>query len=66
MAALVDELSNRILQRDEQTADCSAADIVGMVDDTAMRAAESDAEAITKDYLSSGFEQDSPTLEYRL
>ena len=35
----------------EQTADRSAADIVGMVDDAAMRAAERDAEAITKDDL---------------
>ena len=44
--------SNRTsLQRDEQTADCSAVDIVGMVDDAAMRAAERDAEAITKDDL---------------
>jgi SpoVK/Ycf46/Vps4 family AAA+-type ATPase len=39
----------------ERTADRSAADIVGMVDDAAMRAAERDAEAITTDYL----------LEYR-
>ncbi|WP_217493346.1 26S protease regulatory subunit [Haladaptatus sp. W1] len=35
----------------EQTADRSAADIVGIVDDAAMRAAERDAEAITKDDL---------------
>lgn len=35
----------------EQTADRSAADIVGMVDDAAMRAAERDAKAITKDDL---------------
>jgi SpoVK/Ycf46/Vps4 family AAA+-type ATPase len=35
----------------EQTADRSAADIVGMVDDAAMRAAERDAEVITKDDL---------------
>ncbi|WP_217493271.1 26S protease regulatory subunit [Haladaptatus sp. W1] len=35
----------------EQTGDRSAADIVGMVDDAAMRAAERDAEAITKDDL---------------
>jgi AAA+ superfamily predicted ATPase len=35
----------------EQTADHSAADIVGMVDDAAMRAAERDAEAITTDDL---------------
>ncbi|WP_423746992.1 hypothetical protein V5735_20375 (plasmid) [Haladaptatus sp. SPP-AMP-3] len=35
----------------EQTADRSAADIVGIVDDPAMRAAERDAEAITKDDL---------------
>jgi SpoVK/Ycf46/Vps4 family AAA+-type ATPase len=35
----------------EQTANRSAADIVGMADDAAMRAAERDAEAITKDDL---------------
>lgn len=35
----------------EQTVECSAADIVGMVDDAAMHAAERDAEAITKDDL---------------
>ncbi|WP_458190347.1 hypothetical protein [Haladaptatus sp. NG-WS-4] len=33
------------------TADRSAADIVGIVDDAAMRAAERDAEAITTDDL---------------
>ncbi|WP_227377466.1 hypothetical protein [Haladaptatus halobius] len=35
----------------ERTADCSAADIVGLVDDAAMRAAERDAEAIMRDDL---------------
>ncbi|GAA0241543.1 ATP-binding protein [Haladaptatus pallidirubidus] len=35
----------------EQTADRSTADIVGMVDDAAMRAAERDAQTITKDDL---------------
>ncbi len=35
----------------EQTTDRSAADIVGTVDDAAVRAAERNAEAITKDDL---------------